>query len=117
MIVPRSRLLFWVAAVVLPFSLLGAVVPATAVVSIVFIAGFLILALADMLSAGQSLAGLGLELPTITRASKDRPARLEIMIHNDRKDGRRLRAALAWPPEIAPDVEEMDIELPAASEW
>ena len=34
MIVPRSRMLFWVAAIVLPFAFLAAVVPAAATVSL-----------------------------------------------------------------------------------
>ena len=41
MIVPRSRLLFWVAAVVLPFALIGAVSPPAAGVSLLCIGGLL----------------------------------------------------------------------------
>ena len=44
MIVPSSRLLFWVGAVVLPFALLAAVAPDAALVSLLFIAGFFLMA-------------------------------------------------------------------------
>lgn len=39
MIVPQNRLLLWVALVILPFSLLGAIEPAAAPVSLVCITG------------------------------------------------------------------------------
>jgi hypothetical protein len=77
MIVPRSRLLFWVAAIVLPFALIGAVAPVTAVISLAFIAGLFLVALGDALGARKSLAGIGIELPAVMRMSKDRAAKLE----------------------------------------
>src|SRR5262249_4019736 len=82
MIVPRNRLLFWVAVVVLPFALLAAVEPAAAVVAFVFIGGFAVVALADAFGAMRSLTGLSVELPPVTRLSKDREGKLELRIRN-----------------------------------
>ena len=117
MIVPRSRLLFWVAMVVLPFALLGAVSPPTLGVSLLCIGGLLVVVLADAIGAGKSLAGIGVELPAVARMSKDREAKLELRIRNERQQQHSLRVALAWPREIQTSSETLVTLLPAQSEW
>jgi uncharacterized protein (DUF58 family) len=115
MIVPRSRLLFWVAAIILPFALIGAVVPATAAVSLLFIGGLFLVAIADAVGARNSLAGIDVELPRVTRMSKDRDAKLELHIRNDGQRQKKLRVALDWPREIKSDSEELEAILPSQS--
>lgn len=117
MIVPRSRLLFWVAAIVLPFALLAAVAPEAGIVSALFIGGLGAVAIADALGARRALTGIGVELPPVARFSKDREGKLEIRIRNVTQRSRSLRVALALPREIPAAVEEMEIVLPAGSEW
>jgi len=117
MIVPRFRLLFWVTAVVLPFALIGAVSPPASGFCLLCIGGLLVVVLADAIGAGRSLAGIGMELPAVTRMSKDREAKLELRIRNERQLPRTLRVALAWPREIQTVSETLDALLPAQSEW
>ena len=117
MIVPRSKLLFWVAAVVLPFALLGAVVPGAAAVALAFIAALAIIVTTDAILSGRSMAGISVELPKVVRMSKDREAKLEVRISNERQLQRMLRVALPFPKEIPPTTEQMYIMLPAQSEW
>jgi uncharacterized protein (DUF58 family) len=117
MIVPSSRLLLWSALVVLPFALLGAVEPAALIVSLACIGALVIVALADAVAARTSLAGISVELPKVVRISKDREAKLELRIRNERQTQRRLRFALALPREIESRQEDLLVELPAASEW
>jgi uncharacterized protein (DUF58 family) len=117
MIVPRSRLLFWVGAVVLPFTFLAAVAPSATAVSLAFIGGLFGVVIADAMGAQKSLAGIGVELPPVARLSKDRKGKLELRIRNERRQRRNLRLALAWPREIKIENEEMDALLPAQSEW
>jgi uncharacterized protein (DUF58 family) len=117
MIVPRTRLLFWIAAVVLPFGLLAGVEPAAAGVSVFFIAGLFLVVIVDAFGARKSLDGISVELPDVARMSKDRAAKLELRIRNQRQHRRALRLALGLPREIEPDPEEMDVLLPAESEW
>ena len=117
MIVPRSKLLFWVAAVVLPFALLGAVVPNAVGVSLAFVSGLAVVVIIDAAVSGRGLAGIGIELPKVARMSKDREAKLEVRIRNERRSQRMLRVALAFPREIPPAIEELDVVLPAESEW
>jgi uncharacterized protein (DUF58 family) len=117
MIVPRSRLLFWVAAIVLPFALMSAVAPATAAVSWLFIGGLFLIAMADVAGARKSLAGIGVELPPVVRMSKDREGKLELRIRNKRQQQKKLLVALAWPREFKTGGEAMETILPPQSEW
>jgi uncharacterized protein (DUF58 family) len=102
---------------VLPFALLGAVSPAAAGVSLAFVGGFFLLALADAVGAMRSLTGIGIELPALARMSKGREAKLELRIRNERQQSHHLRVALAWPRQIQSTDEHMDALLPAQSEW
>lgn len=117
MIVPTSRLLFWVAVIVLPFALMVAVVPATMMISLLFIGGLFLISAADAAGAKTGLTGISLELPAIVRMSKDREAKLEIRIRNEKQTVKKLRFGLAWPREIKSADEEMETLLPAQSEW
>jgi uncharacterized protein (DUF58 family) len=116
MIVPRNKLLFWVAAIVLPFTLIAAVVPATTIISIIFIAALFLIAMVDAFGAQKSLAGIGIELPAVARMSKDREGKLELRIRNAHQLQKKIWIALAWPREIQTDTEEMKTILPQ-SEW
>ena len=117
MMVPRSRLLFWVAAVVLPFSVVGAVLPGLLPVSLVFIAVLLVLVLVDAALAHGQLKGVQLKSPEVVRLSKDRAGTIELRIKNERQESRRLRMGLAFPREIESADEDIQVALPAGSEW
>ena len=117
MIVPSSRLLFWVAAIVLPFALLAAVAPASTLAALLLIAVFFLAVIVDALGGLKSLRGIGVELPAVTRMSKDREAKLELRIRNEQQTPKILRVALAWPREIRAAEEILETALPAGSEW
>ena len=113
MIVPRTRLLLWIALIVLPFAAVGATVPGAFTVSMVFIGAFFAVILADaFLSFGQ-LAGIRVQLPEIVRWQKDRPGVLEVRIHNESLAVRVVRVGFAWPREIVSETEDRVILLPA----
>jgi uncharacterized protein (DUF58 family) len=117
MIIPRTRLLFWVAAVVLPFTLLAVVEPDATIVALCFIAVLGLVVLADAIGATRSLDGIGIELPPVVRASKDRATHLEVRLRNVPQRRRSLRIAPGLPREIAAENEELDVLMPAGSEW
>jgi uncharacterized protein (DUF58 family) len=117
MIVPRTRLLFWVAIVVPPFLLLGAVEPTAAVLSSVILGGFTFLTLVDAMGARRRLVGLGVEVPAVVRMSKDREAKLGVRIRNERLQPQTLRLALALPRELPSPQLEAEVALPRESEW
>ncbi len=117
MIVPRSRLLFWVALVVLPFAFLATAVAHTAGISLLFIGGLFLAVLGDAIGARRSLAGIGVELPPVARFSKDRSGSLELRLRNARRRKANIRLAFAWPREIQVASQEMSVGLPDTSEW
>ena len=117
MIVPSSKLMFWVAVIVLPFALLAAVVPGATVIAIMCIGALLVTAVIDAARAPGMLAGIGLELSLIARMSKDREGKLELRIRNERRLRQTVRFALPWPPEFQADDETLDVRLPAENEW
>jgi len=117
MLVPRNRLLFWFAWIVLPFSLLGAVEPTAFSISVAVIGGFLALLLADGLSVRFTLAGLKVELPPVVRMSKDRESQLDVRIQNRTRKPRMLKLALGLPPEVQSMQEEAEVALPRDNEW
>ncbi len=117
MIVPASRLLLWFALVVLPFGLLGAIEPAATTVSLGCIGAFVAVVLADAVGARATLGGIGVELPEVVRMSKNREAKVELRIRNQRQKQQLLRLALVLPREISSPQEDLRAELPAESEW
>ncbi len=117
MIVPRNRLLFWIAIVVLPFALLGAAVPAALGLSFAAIIALVLLAGVDALLAPRALSGITVSLPDIVRMSKDREGAVAIRIRNERQRARTLRVGFPIPPQIEPVQENELIALPADTEW
>lgn len=113
MIVPRTRLLLWIALIVLPFAAIGATVPSALYISVFFIGALFVTALLDaFLSFGQ-LHGLRVELPEVVRLQKDRPGVLEVRVHNDSLAARLLRVGFAFPREIVPEMEDRTVLLAA----
>jgi len=116
-IVPRSKLLWWVALGLLPLSLLAAFVPGvTGLVTILFLAALLMF-LVDAMLAGRSLENLAVELPPLLRFSKDRPANLELRFRGPGPKDRPLRLALALPETIVAEYEEQTVLLPGNNLW
>ena len=83
MIVPRNRLLFWAGLVLVPIALFAAVMPAAGPICLLIVGSFALAVCADAWRARHSLAGIGIELPAVTRMSKDREGKLEVRIRNE----------------------------------
>lgn len=116
MIVPQTRLLVWVAVLVLPFATVAAVFPESAFVAGGLILLLLLLAVLDAALAYSSLEGIRVELPKVVRLSKDREGAIDLQVRNELKNARRLRLGLALPPEIHSPEEDLLAVLPAKTE-
>jgi uncharacterized protein (DUF58 family) len=112
MIVPRSRLLFWVALLVLPFATLIGVAPESAPISIAVIALFFLIALVDAVISYGVLDKIKVELPKIIRLSKDRSGLIELQIKNEQLNQKQLRFALPMPVELHSPQEDLTAVLP-----
>src|SRR5688572_11970900 len=117
MIVPTTRLLIWVAIVVVPFATLAGVVPEAAAISALAIASFAFAALFDLAVSSTTLRGVTLELSPLIRATQERAFSMPVRISNPGGKARTIRLALAFPPEFVPAVDEFTVALPAETEW
>ena len=115
MIVPRTRLILWVALIVLPFAALGGAMPSALGISAAAIGAFFAAALADALLARSSVAGIRVELPELVRLQKDRASDIEVRIHNDAQTARPILIGFAFPDEISVADETQLTALPAGT--
>ena len=65
MLVPRTRLLLWIALIVLPFAAVAATLPAASWIAAVFIGGLAFLVTFDALAARRRMKGLRVILPEL----------------------------------------------------
>lgn len=116
-IVPRTKLLFWVAIVILPFCLVAAVVPGMLMAALGLIGIFVLVALIDGIRSIGNLAGFSVQLPAVVRMSKDRAGKIELRIRNEKQSARTLRLGLPFPEQIDSEQTDAIVSLPAAAEW
>jgi len=119
MIFPQSRLLFWVAVLVLPFATIAGVYPDAALVCFTLVGVFLIAVLIDAILSFGALQTIALKASPVVRASKDRPGKLELFIQNSRPGSKHLRIGLPFAvagsagSPITSDHETLDLTIPA----
>ncbi len=117
MLIPRTRLILWVALIVLPFAAVAATLPTTSGIAAILIAGLAFLVIYDALAARGRLSGLRVILPEVVRLQKDRPGTIEVRIQNDAQDARALRLGFAFPREIAAESDDRTTLLPAGTQF
>jgi uncharacterized protein (DUF58 family) len=116
-LVPQTRLLFWVAMVMAPLSVLAVANEAGLLVAGVGIGLILLAMLLDALRGMNALEGLSVELPPVVRLAKDRSGQMEVRVRNEKQTQRRLRIGLALPEQLGPEKEAERIVLPQGTEW
>src|SRR5687767_1764166 len=100
MIVPRSKLLIWVALLVVPFAGIMGIAPDSAVICFAIIGLFGAVALLDaILSIGRA-ENIQIESAAVTRLSKDREGALELLFKNGTGKASELRVGLPFPREL-----------------
>lgn len=116
MIVPRSRLLVWVTVLVLPFAAIAGMASEFTLLAVGLIILFFLIVFADAVVAQERLGGVKVELPEVTRLSKDREGLIELQIRNEQQKQRELRLGLELPLELHSDREDVIALLPASSD-
>jgi len=117
MIAPSSKLLTRVAVVLLPFSLLPAIAPASLTLSIAAIVLFASLALLDVFFGLGRLSGIQIRLAETTRMTRDKEGILEVHIQNQGKKTLQLRIGIPLPQAFESDQEDMWVRLPDNEEF
>jgi len=116
MIVPHSRLLFWVALLVVPSAALAGLAPSSLWILILLLTAFGSVVTFDALVARRALAGIAVQIPEVVRLSKDRPGKIELHVRNERQRACRLRLGLHLPSSIYSPRDEMLTQLLAGYE-
>jgi uncharacterized protein (DUF58 family) len=114
---PQSRLLFWVTAIGVPFSLVATTNQAGVIIAAAGIGMLVVAALVDALRGLAALEGIGVELPSVVRLAKDREGEFDVRVRNVKQNKRRLRIGFALPPEAGPKKDVEAVLLPMGTEW
>ena len=112
MIAPRSRLLMWVALLVLPLAAVAGVAPSLRPLAGSVIALALLAAAADAWLSRHALRGVFVALPELVRLSRGRKGSITLRITHDGHRERRLRVGLAFPREVESSDEDTWTRLP-----
>jgi uncharacterized protein (DUF58 family) len=111
-IVPTYRLLLMAGCVLLPSTLLVAVVAPMRIPAL-FLAGCLIAGtIADAYRSRGRLQGVHIVMPKVVRVSRGRQGNFNLQIENENQKIRRMRLGLAFPEEIDTPTVEQTVELP-----
>jgi uncharacterized protein (DUF58 family) len=78
---------------------------------------FILVVLIDALRSLRNLAGFSVQLPPVVRMSRDRPAKIELRIRNEKQNACTLRLGLPFPEHIESEQSDTLVTLPAATEW
>jgi len=113
MIVPSNRLLFWV-AMLLPFAVLGALVPTAVGTSVTLLVGLLGVAILDAARGLRRLNGVHVALPALVRLSCERPGEITLRIRNESRKSRRMRIGLPLAESFRSD-DDLTVLLPAGA--
>ncbi|HTR35260.1 MAG TPA: DUF58 domain-containing protein [Bryobacteraceae bacterium] len=116
MLVPANRLLLLIGAIGVPAAIL-AVLPRGGIFGYALIAALIVAAVFDALTARRRLIGIEVRTEPVVRLWKDRESSIELTIRNERQSSMALRIGLPLPEEVPALEEEMQITLPAASEF
>jgi len=112
MIVPRDRLIFGAAVVLVPGALVLAVSPAHVVTVLCGWLAFLLLLAIDATLAPGRLAGIRAAFPDTVRMTKEREGVIPVHLANERACARTLRLGLSLPRAIASPEESQLTRLP-----
>jgi len=114
--VPRSRLLFWVGVIVLPFTGLAAWAPAFTPLSVAVIAGLILQAALDVVASRHLLTSVQVQAPEIVRLSVGRKGKISLRFRIPKRKIRQLRLGLVFPAAIHADDTEQKILIPPDAE-
>jgi uncharacterized protein (DUF58 family) len=115
-IVPTYRLLLLVGLILLPCTLLIAVLAPLTLPAILLTAGLFAAAIADAYRSRGRLQGIHVVLPEVVRVSRGRQSSFNLQIENENQILSRVRMGLAFPEEIDTPAVELTVELPPDSQ-
>lgn len=115
MIVPATRLLIWVAALVVPLTTLLGIFPRSLPLTGPLLLVVLLVVLIDAARAIGRLDGITLSVPAVNRLTRDRSGDILLTISSSEARPRRLRVGLPLPEICEDETEELQLQVGAES--
>lgn len=113
MIVPRTRLLVWLAWIGVPCALLHATVPDAAALAFLGAGGLALCAAIDALRSGRNLAGFSVQSTPVVRMQKGADGLFPLEFRNETGEAKKLRVGVVFPVALGAIDEELNAVLPA----
>jgi uncharacterized protein (DUF58 family) len=110
MIAPRTNLVAWAAAIILPLSILAGVVGSLRYICVLGIAVFALASLADLLLGLGKYRQLEWQIPSVNRVTAGRNFELDLKLNGTGLRGGAIRLAVELPPAVKAD--QSSIALP-----
>jgi uncharacterized protein (DUF58 family) len=128
MIAPRTNLVAWAAAVILPLSILAGVVGSLRSICVLEIVVFALATLVDLLLGLGKYRQLEFQIPAVNRVTAGRDFELDLKLNGTGLRGGAIRLVLDLPPTVSPDrshiplrikpgIENLSIPVKAVAEY
>lgn len=110
--VPSTRLFWWVAAIIVPFSAIAGMLPDAAPFCWVILAAFALLTLVDVLRAFRLFDGVTVTADSTIRFSKDRTGVLPLVLSQPLEADRIFTIGISLPREFETPTEIRPVQVP-----
>jgi uncharacterized protein (DUF58 family) len=111
MIAPRTNLVAWAAAIILPLSILAGVVGSLRYICVLGIAVFALASLADLLLGLGKYGQLEWQIPPVNRVTAGRNFELDLKLNGTGLRGGAIRLAVDLPPTVKPDESSIALQI------
>jgi uncharacterized protein (DUF58 family) len=116
MIAPRTNLVVWAAAIILPLSILAGVVGSLRSVCVLAIVVFALASLVDLLLGLGKYRQLEFQIPAVNRVTAGRDFELDLKLNGTGLRSGAIRLVLDLPPTVRPDQSYIPLQIKPGSE-
>jgi uncharacterized protein (DUF58 family) len=116
MIAPRTNLVAWAAAIILPLSILAGVVGSLRSICVLGIVVFALASLVDLLLGLGKYRQLEFQIPAVNRVTAGREFELDLKLNGPGLRSGAIRLVLDLPPTVRPDQSNIPLRIKAGIE-
>jgi uncharacterized protein (DUF58 family) len=113
MIAPRTNLVVWAAAIILPLSILAGVMGSLRSICVLGIVIFALASLVDLLLGLGKYRQLEFQIPAVNRVTAGRDFELDLKLNGTGLRGGAIRLVLDLPPTVKPDQSHIPLRIKA----
>ncbi len=116
MIIPQTRLMFWIGLILMLFFTLFGIFPEMLGLTLFFVAGIIIISLIDAILSYSLIKHINIEMPDIIRLIRGRQSKFVIKFIKSKKVDMSIILAIGFPQEIIPAEKIIDISMNSIDE-